>query len=206
MPTKRAIKSDRIRSTRCYLLDLPAELRLHIIELALGTDNVQVSLIYDAKDANVLRQPHISQTCQLLRIESLPVFYGQRVFSWLDLDDSVQLEHLKSWLTASSKHTHFIQDIEMVFCDIHLTKLKIEVRPRSEVYFDVRAMQNKYLRGWRRVQAAPKERCPTLKLFDKVEAELRDLFSSAGRNGLNANDYIGAANLLFTGHSYTDCT
>ena len=33
--------------TKCYMLDLPAGLRLHIIELVLGRKPVKVTLIYD---------------------------------------------------------------------------------------------------------------------------------------------------------------
>lgn len=39
-------------STKCYLLDLPAELRLYIIELVLGKKPVKVTLIYDTGTCN----------------------------------------------------------------------------------------------------------------------------------------------------------
>jgi hypothetical protein len=110
----------------------------------------------------------------------------------------------RAWLTAIFKHSYLIQAIEMVFCDVHETKLKVEAKPRSDVYFDVNGTQN--IHGTRKKWDAPVERCPALKKFNEVEHELRDLFSSAGRNGLSAKDYICAANLLFTGHSRFDCT
>jgi hypothetical protein len=54
-----------IKPTRCYLLELPSELRGHILELAVA-DVMQ----------STLNQPSIALTCRQLRFEALPVFYG----------------------------------------------------------------------------------------------------------------------------------
>lgn len=69
-------------------LDLPAELRNHVYELAmLDQTSLDIRPSYHGKIrlpdlAHQVAQPPITRTCRLVRRDTLPIFYGETLFTF----------------------------------------------------------------------------------------------------------------------------
>ena len=93
MATVTALGDISTAETRCYLLELPAELRNTLCELVLLEHHaIDVNLDFrSGKFPEV--QPPVTRVCRQIRSECLPVFYAVNAFSFLVpmLDSSVKL-------------------------------------------------------------------------------------------------------------------
>lgn len=78
-----AIGSAKSVSTKCRLLELPAELRIRIYELALSSVEV-LDILEDDEDEyegrSIATQPALTRTNHQIRVECLPVFYEVNSF------------------------------------------------------------------------------------------------------------------------------
>ena len=91
-----------MNSTRCRLLELPAELRNTIWTLAVSINqHRQVDF----------RQPALSRVCRQIRTEALPVFYGTTTF----VIDHFHTDHgkWKQWLKSIAKHAELIRHLKI---------------------------------------------------------------------------------------------
>ena len=69
-------------SSRCRLLELPAELRLHIYELVLTEQSpidVELTNYRGFYPARAPVQPPLARSCRTVRQEALPIFYGATI-------------------------------------------------------------------------------------------------------------------------------
>ena len=68
---------------RCYLLELPAEIRTYIFELAIRSDKTVVTFRSDDYQEDTLQeatQPSLTRANRQLRLETLPLFYSLNTF------------------------------------------------------------------------------------------------------------------------------
>lgn len=63
------------------LLDLPPELLLHVLNFVIEDEAPRVSCnIKEESTGIIVKEPPIAQVCQLLRHESMPLFYSRKAF------------------------------------------------------------------------------------------------------------------------------
>ena len=182
---------------RCYLLELPSELRNCITQLAIidETSTTPFVTIHD-KDFQGAKQPSIAFMCHQLRAEALPLFYGQNTFCLYGID-AQRWKDCKLWLKAIQKHTHLLQAVNMYFCTTHQAHLEIRITPNSKISHQVKAEPCYY--------ADPREKCPVVEAGQESRYELQRIFDDPGQSGFTAEALIRAGNLMFAGDTRYWC-
>ncbi|KAK5124663.1 hypothetical protein LTR85_001376 [Meristemomyces frigidus] len=114
-------------ATPFRLMDLPTELRLEILELALRYED-PVTLIntfsYDNEDAGyrpkVTNPPSITSACRKLREETLPIYYSLNTFRMVlnHLDDDgltrLRVPEVKSWAGRNPVALQYLQELAVM--------------------------------------------------------------------------------------------
>lgn len=70
---------EEMKTTQCYLLDLPAELRNHIYELALGPDNVKFGSLYRRSRTYFPDLMHVNRQ---IRAEVSDMWFMKSIFTF----------------------------------------------------------------------------------------------------------------------------
>ena len=76
-----AVQSPTSRAKRCILMELPAELRNYIYTFALvdeGPIVIEPCIIGPQR----VHQPALTRAARQIRLETLPIFYGQNIFEF----------------------------------------------------------------------------------------------------------------------------
>ena len=188
---KQAKKIKREESTkprRCYLLELPAEIRNYIVELVLNDTGKFSTWIMNDLNCGI-DNPAIADTCRRLRTETLPVFYSQHSLHLQDLDLEGEWDEQKPWLKAIAEHIPFLGKLCMHFCMIHQTMLVVEVKRYrgrcrvtcmiTMVHFPQDGERSKGMKKWR-----------------EIAPVVRDTFNYTGQHRPTVEDYILAVNIM----------
>ncbi|KAK4552334.1 hypothetical protein LTR86_010505 [Recurvomyces mirabilis] len=80
------------QAARCYLLELPTELRLTIYDHLLPKDIIHIPTFHQLSSI-----PAIAYTCSLLRSETLPLYFGRGLWGVTSFDDYLAGE-VQTWI------------------------------------------------------------------------------------------------------------
>lgn len=204
---------DNSSNDRCYLLELPRELRDMIIEEAIEVKEVTPYL-----GALVLRnifQPPLAAVNRQLRAETLPLYYKTSHFSCASLAEPGQWERVQRWLAATQPYLHMIKTITFELCYSHKRVLKIKSVPGKETELrcgGIYPRSLRYLRESRDPTLDQEMRDIALELyhmerarnkcrFDKtkkrVKNELFAIRDGVGMDGFGLQEYLRTTELFW---------
>lgn len=112
----------KTQRSRCSLLDLPAELRNQIYQLAVVekkpiTVTQRIPHTFTTYYLKPPERPALAQTCKQLQQEVLPVFFGQNTFV-LDLprghSPQAWRELIRAWIRRYRAYVHLIRSVGAV--------------------------------------------------------------------------------------------
>jgi len=104
----------RPKTPRCYLLELPAELRDAIYEFALTSSKATVTFRLDPWQRDTYSQalqPPLTRVSRQLRQETLPVYYGSNTFV-LHTEGS-KCDDARQWLHSNERYLGLAKYVEI---------------------------------------------------------------------------------------------
>ena len=123
-------------SERCYLLELPGELRNTIIELYLRElhdfEPIRIRLQFLGE---TLIQPALALTNRQIRNETLSIFYGTYTFHLACLDLTPAWHFAQKWLKATARHLHLLNTVRLKICDMHGIFLHLYTFPGNPAHY-----------------------------------------------------------------------
>ena len=115
------------KRTRCHLLELPAELRTYIFELALISDKTLVTFHLDKYQQDTLQeatQPSLTRVSRQLRSESLLLFYSCNTF--ILHTEGAKAEQGHKWAQCSESYLKELTNIVIWQRFVTLTNARSE--------------------------------------------------------------------------------
>lgn len=195
-------------SERCFLLELPAELRNCIIELYLKNDGNYIDEFYLKIDcpSETIRVldlayqnsvPNLALVNRQLRTETLPLFYSLATLDLGHIDREEDRNDAQRWLRAHNHYLKHAAAVSMQVCEIHYTKIIFLASSGKPTCCVIR---QEHVMSW------DKTECRMLRKYRQAGGNLNTLCENAGLMGLTAEDYIRAIEMfLAVPKPYRNC-
>lgn len=181
MPEPKEVISDR-----CYLLELPAELRNCIIELYIRkmyyTRGTGIYTRLNASGRLPLDQPDLAATNRQLRSETLDIFYSTVVFCIGPLDD-VQ-SYPVQWLEGKAPYLHLIRDIQMMPCSVHA------------IWYHVYGARGQQAHYYPSDDGGALELCRMVRRRDGIHSSLQSLCDNVGTAGMGVEEHLRVVEII----------
>ena len=181
--TSKSIEKVSETDNTCYLLELPAELRNYIYELAMSSDLLVV--VGPESEPDHGHQSALTKVNRQTREETLPIFYGKNTFRVTELFQDDEWIMLKRWLSAIRNHSCLIRTMQVSFCDAHWVYLEISSGPRHSACY--------------RLVDEDSRKCKmraTLKFWEKHVRGRSTSLANFEKNIFNAKDFVGMCELF----------
>ena len=184
---------------KCYLLELPRELRDIIVEEAIKIEYDTAYLCYTSRRHVV--QPSLARTNRHLRAESVPVFYSSKAFGIASIYMEGQWETARRWFTAVQPYLHMIKKIEIELCSEHARVLELYAAPDQKPTFKLKKYcqgQEAHISHIRAIAGSlvAVVGCEFDILFKGLKDQLQFLCNSVGTKGFGSEAYVRAAELF----------
>ncbi|KAF2765414.1 hypothetical protein EJ03DRAFT_208588 [Teratosphaeria nubilosa] len=168
--------TDDATAQKCYLLEMPAELRNEISGLAVAVD--MVIFLNWGGGRKSLTEPALARTNRQLRAETLPLYYSLSTFRIMPgiLGDKGGFE---SWIMGLGDKTKLITHLELQMCEKHETILKLHRAPRAPMLTEWRWPWNAYV-----------EDCPHYWLANGGSEIMEAVKTKANGEGLSGQDFV----------------
>ena len=182
---------------KCYLLDLPAEVRNHITEILVEAErsNLKIDLV---EKFITTPPPPIAKTCRQLRSEVLPMSFSRASCYVLDLDASDHWAKTKLWLEATPEYTPLIKEWKFYyFCKYHITKLHIN--------FNLHDASGDSVCEMTMDRGRIKRTCVSAERWNIVKHEFKAVLRKCRLTGFSADEVIYLVNLMIDGEFSYHC-
>lgn len=188
--------NDAATSERCYLLELPGELRNSIIELYLRQIyRGQWMPIASHIGTDLMSQhPALALTNRQLRSKTLSIFYGNNVFFLGYFDSPREYKTAQCWLTDFKHYLHHIKSVRVTLCDDHDIEFWLHASPGNPINFNITADMESDL-----------DSCRVMRSREEMERRLQRLCERVGTGGFSVNEYLRMSKILMAGTPRGDC-
>ena len=190
-----------MRTHRCYLLELPPELRNYIIELYLYSVNPAKMIMvfhpfaYHETCIEQATQPHLASVNWQLRIETLSHFFAVNTVVMGSFDLPGHWDTAKRWLDANKDRLNQTKAVMMSLCSLHHVDLRIHVASGEPASCYPKCRNTSYAL----------ENCRMLRAYKEVQRNVEKLCQSVCEQGLSADDYIGIVELYLAEAPHRSC-